>query len=283
MVADVVLGIDDPEINLLELIVATPNNELAADLSGRDPRVVVEVERRREGKASALNKIMSRASGDILVLASADIKLARNTIPRLVKALINHRDWGAVDSRVELVNGDRLLMDRVSTLLWDIHNRTLDELDGNGRLGHVAGDLLAVRMDLVETLPDVINDDAYLALKVQEKGFRVKRVQDALVWIAGPRTASDYVYQRSRVLRGHLELIRLIGRMPSTFEFQILWRPRRYLSLFVKTVSKLGPSYLVSMFIAGLLEFLSFQVAVISSLTQRSSRPWRIAQTTKRF
>ncbi len=280
---DVILGMNDPEMKLLELIVATPNRKLAVELSGRDPRLVVVLERRLEGKSSALNKILSRASGDILVLASADIKLARSTIPNLVKGMVDHRDWGAVDSRVELVNGDRLLMDKVSTLLWDIHNMTLDELDSNGRLGHVAGDLLAVRRNLVETFPDVINDDAYLALKVQEKGFRIKRVQDALVWIAGPRTPSDYIYQRSRVLRGHLELIRLFGKMPSTFEFQILWKPRRYLSLFVKTVSKLGPYYLMSMFAAGFLEFLSLQVAIASSLTRRSSRPWRIAHTTKRF
>lgn len=283
LLTDFILNLDDSQIKLLELIVATPNHQLATSLTGRDPRLVVELESRREGKASALNKILSRASGDILVLASADIRLARSTISRLVEGLEENRDWGAVDSRVELVNGDSLLMDRVSTLLWDVHNATLDELDGNGRLGHVAGDLLAVRRNIVDPLPHVINDDAYLALKVQEKGFRIKRVRDALVWIAGPRTPTDYLLQRSRVLRGHLELIRMFGKMPSTFEFQILSKPGRYLRLFVHTAARLGPSHLLPTFVAGFLELISFQLAIVYSITKRQSKIWRMAETTKRI
>jgi len=174
-------------------------------------------------------------------------------------------------------------MDRVSNILWDTHNATLDELDGRDRLGQVAGDLVAVRRDLVEQLPSVINDDAYLALRVQEKGFQVKRVQDAQVWIAGPRTPTDYLYQRSRILKGHLQLISRFGRMPTTFEFQVLWKPRRYLKLLVRTVARLGPSHLLPLITAGVLELLSFQVAVVSSLTRRDVRPWRIVESTKQI
>lgn len=282
LLTDQILGLNDPRMNLLEVIVATPNRQIATELAQRDPRLVVQFEGKREGKASALNRILRRASGEILVLASADIKLAKSTIPKLVNGLVDNREWGAVDSRVELVNGDKLLMDRISTFIWDLHNATLDELDGGKRLGH-AGDLLAVRRDLMDPLPNVINDDAYLALKVREKGFRVKRVQDAMVWIAGPRIPTDYVYQRSRVLRGHLQLIEWFGRMPTTFEFQVLSKPRRYLRVLVRTVARLGPSHLVPMFIACFLELISFHVAVVSSLAQRGYRPWRIVRTTKQI
>lgn len=281
--ADLILGLDDPQIDLQQLIVATPNRQLANDLKERDPRLIVELESGREGKAAAVNRIIQRATGEFLVIASADIKLARNAIPRLVKGLAEHQDWGAVDSRVELVNGERLLMDKVSNVLWDIHNDTLDELDHNGRLGHVAGDLLAIRRDLLDSIPNVINDDSYLAILVQEKGFRVKRVQDALAWISGPRTPADYLFQRSRVLRGHLEMIRRFGKMPSTFEFQVLRRPRRYLGLLVKTVAKLGPSYVIPIVVAGILELVSFQTALFPSLANRPNRPWRLAQTTKQI
>jgi cellulose synthase/poly-beta-1,6-N-acetylglucosamine synthase-like glycosyltransferase len=280
---DEILGLSDRRMNLLQVLVATPNHQLARELAGRDSRVVVLLEKKREGKASALNKIIRHASGDILVIASADIKIARNTVSKLVEGLMDNQEWGAVDSNVELINGDKLLMDRVSNILWDTHNATLDELDGRDRLGQVAGDLVAVRRDLLEQIPNVINDDAYLALRVQEKGFRVKRVQDALVWIAGPRTPTDYVYQRSRVLHGHLQLISRFGRMPTTFEFQILWKPRRYLRLLVRTVARLGPSYLLPLIMAGFLELLSFQVAVVSSLTNRDEKPWRIVESTKQI
>ncbi len=283
LLTDQILLLEDPRMKLSEILVATPNSQLAKELAGRDPRLVVLYERKREGKASALNKIIGHASGDILVLASADIKLAQNTIPRLVEGLANNQEWGAVDSNVELVNGDKLLMDRVSNVLWDIHNATLNKLDGQDRLGQIAGDLVALRRDIVDQLPDVINDDAYLALKVQEKGFRVKRVQNALVWIVGPRTPTDYVYQRSRVLRGHLQLIRRFGKMPTTFEFEMLRKPRQCLRVLAETVTKLGPSYLLPVFMAGFLELVSFHIAVISSVTKRGHGPWRTIETTKKI
>ncbi len=278
-----ILDLNDRRIRIREILVATPNRQLATDLSERDPRVAVLFEERREGKTSALNKIIRRASGDILVLACADIRIARNAIPRLVEDLVSHPEWGAVDSIVELVNGDKLLMDRVSNVLWETHNATLDELDSQGRLGQIAGNLFAVRRELVEKLPNVINDDAYLALSVQKKGFQVKRAPGAQVWIGGPRTPTDYLYQRSRVLQGHLQLIRRFGKMPTTFEFQVLSKPQRYLRLLAKTVAKLGPSHLPPLIVAGFLEFLSLQVAIISSLTRHGRKPWRIVETTKQI
>jgi cellulose synthase/poly-beta-1,6-N-acetylglucosamine synthase-like glycosyltransferase len=280
---DQILDLNDRRIRIREILVATPNRQLATDLSERDPRVAVLFEEKREGKASALNKIIQQATGDILVLACADIKIARNAIPRLVEDLIEHPEWGAVDSIVELVNGDKLLMDRVSNVLWETHNATLDELDSQGRLGQITGNLVAVRRELVEKLPNIINDDAYLALSVQKKGFQVKRAPGAQVWIGGPRTPTDYLYQRSRVLQGHLQLIRRFGKMPTTFEFQVLSKPQRYLRLLAKTVAKLGPSHLPPLIVAGFLEFLSLQVAIISSLTRHGRKPWRIVETTKQI
>jgi hypothetical protein len=48
-----------------------------------------------------------------------------------------------------------------------------------------------------------------------------------------------------------------------------------------ETVRKLGPSYFTSLFVASLLELVSIQVALVSLLTRRKPRPWRIVHTTK--
>jgi cellulose synthase/poly-beta-1,6-N-acetylglucosamine synthase-like glycosyltransferase len=276
-----ILAASDPGMSLKELVVATPNRYLAKELEGVDKRLVVVLENKREGKAIAINKIIRRATGDILVLASADIKLGRNSIPRLVQSLADNSSWGAVDSRVELVNGDTKLMDRVCTLLWEVHNEILDELDGDDRLAHVAGDLWAVRRELIGEIPNTINDDAYLALMVQRKGSAIHRVGNSLVSIAGPRSPAEYVAQRSRILLGHFHLIRDFKAVPTTFEFTLPVRLGRNVKTLTETVRKLGPSYLASLFVASFLELVSIQVALVSLLTRRKPRPWRIAHTTK--
>lgn len=276
-----ILATADSGLRIKELVVATPNRHLARELEGLDKRLVVLLENKREGKAIAINRIIRRATGDILVLASADIELGRDSISKLVQSLADNESWGAVDSRVELVNGDSKLMDRVGTLLWEVHNQILDQLDGDIRLGHVAGDLWAVRRDLIEEIPNTINDDAYLALKIQRKGSTIHRVETSLVWIVGPRSPSDYVAQRSRILLGHFHLIRDFKAVPTTFEFTLPVRLGRNVKTLTETVRKLGPAYLASLFVASLLELVSVQIALVSLLTRRKPRPWRIAHTTK--
>jgi cellulose synthase/poly-beta-1,6-N-acetylglucosamine synthase-like glycosyltransferase len=276
------LATHDPNLSLQELIVATPNPALAYKLDSPDPRLTIILEKKREGKASALRKILQLATGDILVLASADIKLGVHSLGNLVNALASHERWGAVDSHVEVINGETQLMDRVSILLWEVHNETLDMLDEKGRLGHIAGDLLAVKRDLLTEIPNAINDDAYIALSIQRKGFLVRRVKNALVWITGPRNPADYVTQRSRILQGHLQTIRDLRVMPTTFEFTFVWNPLRNIRILKLVLSRLGASYMPSLFTALFLELVSFQAALLRMMLRRKYGPWRTVETTKR-
>jgi hypothetical protein len=199
-----------------------------------------------------------------------------------VNALASHERWGAVDSHVEVINGETQLMDRVSILLWEVHNETLDMLDEKGRLGHIAGDLLAVKRDLLTEIPNAINDDAYIALSIQRKGFLVRRVKNALVWITGPRNPADYVTQRSRILQGHLQTIRDLRVMPTTFEFTFVWNPLRNIRILKLVLSRLGASYMPSLFTALFLELVSFQAALLRMMLRRKYGPWRTVETTKR-
>jgi hypothetical protein len=198
----------------------------------------------------------------------------------LVKGLIYHEDWGLADSRVQMANGDALLMDKINRFLWAIHNSTLDDLDDEEKLAH-AGDMFAVRRKLVDPIPDITNDDAHLALEVRRKGYKVKRVRKALVWITGPRSPVDYVVQRSRILRGHLELVRDMRTMPTNFEFSMSSRPFRNAKLLLKTLIRLGPSYVPALITAFSLEIISLQLAILESLSRRRHGPWKIALTTK--
>jgi cellulose synthase/poly-beta-1,6-N-acetylglucosamine synthase-like glycosyltransferase len=277
-----ILTMQTPNLSLEELIVATPNLTLASKLDSPDHRLTIILEKEREGKASALRKILRRATGDILVLASSDIKLGVHSIGYLVNALASHETWGAVDSHVEVINGETHFIDRVSILLWEVHNETLDLLDDEGRLGHVAGDLLAVKRDLLSEIPNVINDDAYIALSIQRKGFLVRRVKNALVWIMGPRNPADYVAQRSRVLQGHLQTIRDLRVMPTTFEFTLVWNPLRNIRILRLVLSRLGASYMPTLFTALILELVSFQAALLRMILRRKYGPWRIVESTKR-
>jgi cellulose synthase/poly-beta-1,6-N-acetylglucosamine synthase-like glycosyltransferase len=280
IVSQILADLED-DLLLRELIVVTPNRALARRLLDYDGRIVVVLEEQREGKASAVRKIIARATGDILVLASADIVLGRHSISRLIRTLNGNQSLGAVDSNVELVNGDAHLADRVSNLLWELHNSTLQQLDLEGDLGHLAGDLTAFRRVLIRELPDTINDDSYMSQQVRRRGFRVKRVRNATIWIAGPRNPADYVTQRSRVLQGHLQLITIFGTMPTTFEFTLMSKPYRNLRVLKRVMAHFGPSYFPALAAGVLLELVSFVVGVFRQWTHLGQNRWKLVRSTK--
>src|SRR5260370_12985587 len=82
-----ILAASDPALRIKELVVATPNRYLARELEGLDKRLAVLLENKREGKPIAINRIIRKATGDILVLASPDIELARNSTSNLFQSL----------------------------------------------------------------------------------------------------------------------------------------------------------------------------------------------------
>ncbi len=279
---DQILAIETKEFQLREVIVATPNQALVRKLAGRDERLQVVSEERREGKVAALNKILQRVRGDVVVLASADIRLGEDSLQSLVRRLLDDSRTGAVDSHVELLNRKGTLMDKVSLLLWRVHNTTLEALDDEGRLGHTAGDLLAFRKGLVEKIPTmIVNDDAFIALAVKKRGLAIRRVQDAKVWVAGPRTPADYVFQRSRILGGHLQLVRKEKTIPTTFEFTLPSSPFRNMKLLMRTIATMGASYVFVFGTAVLLEFNSLMLAIWHQARGKDETRWRTVTSTK--
>jgi cellulose synthase/poly-beta-1,6-N-acetylglucosamine synthase-like glycosyltransferase len=279
---DQILAIKTEDFQLREVIVATPNQELVQRLAGRDDRLQVVSEGHREGKVAALNKILQRVRGDVVVLASADIRLGEDSLQSLVRRLLDDARTGAVDSHVELLNRSGTLMDKVSLLLWRVHNTTLETLDDEGRLGHTAGDLLAFRKGLVEKIPTmIVNDDAFIALAVKKRGLAIRRVQDAKVWVAGPRTPADYVFQRSRILCGHLQLVKKERTIPTTFEFTFPSAPFRNMKLLMRTIATMGASYLFVFGAAVLLEFNSLILAIWRQSRGKDQTRWRTISSTK--
>jgi cellulose synthase/poly-beta-1,6-N-acetylglucosamine synthase-like glycosyltransferase len=261
------------------IVVVTPNRTLADRLSGCDPRVSVILEGRREGKAAAMNKLLGHVSGDIVVYASGDAAMGPDAVPALVDTLRQNPRYGAVIAHVVPVNG-RGMMGRISSLIWRLFNGVSQDFESMSRLAQ-ANDLYAFRKDLIQRIPQgTINDDTYIATTIRNQGFLVSK-SNLEVMISGPGTPYDYVIQRSRIVRGHLQSIRNLKVVPTVFEFSILSTPIRSLRILVSTVARLGPKYGIALFMACYLEFVTWVHAMAGAILGRDIRVWKVAQSTK--
>jgi cellulose synthase/poly-beta-1,6-N-acetylglucosamine synthase-like glycosyltransferase len=264
----------------LRVVVVTPSLTIARSLEGKDDRIRVIVEDSREGKTSAMNRMLNAIRDGIVVYASADSIIEDGTISALVDTLIANPSCGAVIAHVDPLNKLNGIMGSISSIIWELFNRVNTRLDEEKKLSQ-ANDLYVFWRNLVDEIPrDTINDDTYIASTIRKRGFLVKKTR-AKVLISGPTTPLDYVIQRSRIILGHLQTIRTQRLVPSVFEFTLFSSPLRNLRMLTSTIASGGVKHCFASIIASQLELTSWVCAMIMSLFKSDVRIWKVAAGTK--
>jgi cellulose synthase/poly-beta-1,6-N-acetylglucosamine synthase-like glycosyltransferase len=264
----------------LRVVVVTPNSLIARRLAGRDPRIQVILERSREGKASAMNKMLKAVQSGIVVYASADVAIEEDVIPAMVEALTANPSYGAVIAHVEPTNKEDGIMGKISSLIWELFNRVNKKLDDETKLSQ-ANDLYVFWRNLVDEIPTgTINDDTYIASAIRRHGFLIKKAT-AKVRISGPTTPFDYILQRSRIILGHLQTIRTQKVVPSVFEFTALSSPFRNLRILTETIAEGGIGHCLASLAASQLELMSWLHAMLMTVFRQDASVWKVAAGTK--
>lgn len=177
-----------------------------------------------QGKPSALNVGVEKASGSILVFTDCRQKFAKDTIRYLVE------NFG--DEAVGCVSGELIFMDSLESdieaemgVYWK-YEKFIRKLESKtGSVVGVTGAVYAMRRNLHITLPsETILDDLFTPLHCYLQGKRV--IFDAKA------KAYDYVsldagkeYQRKvRTLAGNWQLFSLLGKALSPFSFSLWWK-----------------------------------------------------------
>lgn len=206
-------------------------------LAREDHRVLVLGEEQRKGKIEAINQIIRHNEGVYLVLVNSDATPARGSISTLLQEIHSGGDIGSVSALPVLPSRDSTTQ-KVLELMWTAHNVSAAELNHAGLSNHNCDELMVVRSNLLSELPtDVVNDGAYIGGMVYSKGYRIIFAKGSRVGIDTPTRISDLVQQRRRILFGHAQVWRNLGRAPRTVESLMLTNPRLAMRLLGKVLA----------------------------------------------
>lgn len=235
------------------------------------------VEPTRNGKAPALNRILGTYRGDVLVHLDADHTPSGRAI-RLLLDPLTERSVGAV-SGCQIPYRGRFFMDKVCAVIWELHNETQLHFSQLNAEQHLGGVLFAIRKGICDQIPeDIVNDDAFLGVQCRLKGYRVLFESRAHAFFQGPRTITDYVAQRRRVVYGHLRVKKQTGVAPKVLEMSS-WRDKAFIiSGWVRKRWRLLPYFIAACF----LELWVNSLARVDSLRKDNPHKiWKIALSTK--
>ncbi len=221
-------------VDLVEIIVVisgcTDNTEgIVRDYMARDGRIQLLIQAEREGKASAMNLFLQQAQEEVLILSSADLQPAPDTLQELI-APFSDPEIGMTACHPMPVNDKNSFMGFAAHLLWDLHHEM------NLR-GFKAGEMIAFRKVFTRIPEYTAVDEASVEPLIRGQGYEVRYMPQAIVYNKGPETSKDFLRQRRRIYAGHLELKQILGYSVSTMSgFTIIslllrnldWRPKQF-------------------------------------------------------
>jgi poly-beta-1,6-N-acetyl-D-glucosamine synthase len=250
---------------------------IVKEYSKIDSRVKFHVETKRRGKASAINHILSNASGAAVLFISADTLPSRECFARLLSKL--------EDSNVGIASGNPVptnradsLVGKMVQLLWGLHGEVFVQLNDAGLARH-ATEVFCIRRGIVQKIPArTVNDDAYIAIIAKKKGWLIKYEPRAKVLIHGPETFPEYFSQRRRILWGHHQIKKFTGEPPQHLVYLLPVYPVRVLRLLLWLCSKYAP-HVVMAFVS--TELLINATATLDVFRGKSHSTWSIATSTK--
>lgn len=200
----------------LELIVVNDGStDDTAEVMERYSDRAVTITKENGGKGSALNAGIERASGEILFFVDADGLFTSDTIPNMLAGFRN-KNVGAVCGNDQPVNTHNVLT-RILTLMT--HTGTGLARRGLALLGMlpiVAGNSGAFRASAIRQVggfrEDTLGEDLELTWRIQEAGYEVEFVADAIILAEVPDNLPALWKQRVRWARGLLQTARLHKR-----------------------------------------------------------------------
>lgn len=194
--------------------------EIVRDFMKDDRRIRLLIQDQREGKASAINLFLSKASGDILILESGDTVPEEGTLDKLVGPF-EDPVIGMTGAHPIPVNLKSTFIGFTVHLMWSLHHKI-------ALMTPKLGELVAFKNFVTEIPSDTAVDEASIEAIVRGAGYQLRYVPDAIVINKGPENIKDFIKQRRRITAGHKHLLREQKYEVSTFD------PKKILRILIQ-------------------------------------------------
>jgi len=234
----------------------------------KDPRVKLIDEKKRKGKANALNKIFEKAKefADTLILVNADALPTIGSIKKLLIYLENQH-IGAVFARPVPLNEEIGISNRIVHIVWKLHHSI-----SSCKTPKFSAELCAVRSICLKSIPEEIaTDEPYIELAIRQQGFSIQYAPEATIHIRCPTDLNDLYKQRKRIWIGHLQIRKMAGIVVSTSSIRNI----------LSTVSTLGIREIPYVLTGAILEVLAYLTARFNHSKGKIPFAWEPISSTK--
>lgn len=244
-------------------------NLIVKGLIKKNPKIKLICQKKRMGKANAVNVFLSSAKKEIVILSSGDILPTPNTVEEIIKPF-KDKNVGIVGSHPIPLNNPNTFFGFAAHLLWNLHHALSLKTPK-------MGEFIAFRKAFRQ-IPNISAvDEANIEALVRGQGFKAVYASTAIIYNKGAENLNDFLNRRRHIYAGHLatkhdysyevstiKVFRIFILILSNFQFSwrfIFWTP-------------------LVIILEGIGRFLGF---LDYKLKLRSHTVWEVTPTTKRL
>jgi cellulose synthase/poly-beta-1,6-N-acetylglucosamine synthase-like glycosyltransferase len=244
-------------------------DDIVRSFSKKHHKVILIRERKRMGKANAVNTFLRITKDQTLVLMGGDLIPQKKALEFMIDHFADP-EVGIVGGRPIPVNDKSTFLGFASHLLWDLHHYI--------SLSHPKmGEMIAFRriFQKISVLSAV--DEVNIESLVRGQGFKAMYEPRAVVYNRGPETVSDFIRMRRRIYAGHLT---------AKHEYSYTVSTLHNIDVIVTLLRHFNFSIISTFYLVGtvILELISRALGYIDyTLKLNNHTIWEIAKTTKKL
>jgi len=206
-----------------DIIVSAPDEEtldVVRRYQKKDKRIKIFKDPGK-GKSFALNLLLPKLKGRIIVLSDGDVFVKENSLKYILEPFKDER-VGCVTGRPVSINPRNNIFGYWSHLLCDAgaHEARLKRARKNEFL-ECSGYYWAFRNKVIKDFPKDVAEDTIVPYLFRDRGFSVKYAPEAEVYVKFPDKWGDFIEQKKRTAKGHEALAKYydINKLPRTKSF----------------------------------------------------------------
>src|SRR3989344_2009869 len=149
-----------------------------------------------KGKSFALNLVMKKLTGKIIILTDGDVILGENSIKEITK-VFEDKNIGVATGRVISTNNKDNMLGYWSHMLCDAGAHSIrQELYEKAEFLECSAYLMALRAGIINEFPLDVAEDAFIPYMFYKKNYKIAYVPTAQVFVKWPNNFNDWVEQK---------------------------------------------------------------------------------------
>jgi len=188
---------EDIPIEEIIIVVAGEDNtaNIVAEKSRKSDELILIKEEKREGQIAAQNKILSKSTGEAIMLVDGDGTIKPGSLEKLYE---NFSGMNAVSGK-EIPVTDNSFIGKIIELYGELHNTMCLQ---NPRFSTHLG---IFPSNMIQQFPDVVLDDAYIEHKCLENDFDLEYTSEAVKYHHTPNSLRFFFHQQKKNWAGRFQ------------------------------------------------------------------------------